>query len=328
MNTIGKKAAGRLSQLYRFWLLFVLVFVSVIFGILRPEFFSPKNLLNILSSACLSSMVGIGLTCIMSSGEIDFSCGTQITTGATAMALLMTKFNVGSYGIAIAVTIVIMLLFGFLNAGLHIAVGIPAFIATMGTSFMMLGVVKMLTNGRNIFGLSNGTYSGFTFLGQGYLFGLIPMPAVVLVIIAAIMMIYTERTRSGKYLYAVGSNSNACKYIGIDANKQKLKGFLLCALLCGIAGIVQGSMVNGASNASGSAMLNTALSVLMLGATFYRVGVYNIPGTIVASLLVTVVTNGMTMLNASPAAKGYVNSFILLLGVTLVSIIRKRSARV
>ena len=104
MNTIGKKAAGRLSQLYRFWLLFVLVFVSVIFGILRPEFFSPKNLLNILSSACLSSMVGIGLTCIMSSGEIDFSCGTQITTGATAMALLMTKFNVGSYGIAIAVT--------------------------------------------------------------------------------------------------------------------------------------------------------------------------------------------------------------------------------
>lgn len=319
---------SKVKGLYRFWLLAVLVLAVLFFGIAEPAFFKTKNLLNILSSACITAMVGIGLTCIMSSGEIDFSCGTQITFGSVAMALLMTRYGIANYSVAITVTIVLLLAFGAFNAFLHIKVGIPAFIATMGTSYMLLGFAKMLTNGRNVFGVSNSAYANYTFLGQGYLFGIVPMPAVVVIIIAIIMMIYTERTRSGKYLYAVGSNSNACKYIGIDANRQKLKGFLLCALLCGVAGIVQGSMLNGSTTSSGSSMLNTCLTVLMLGATFYRVGVYNIPGTIVAALLMTVVTNGMTMLSATPAAKNYVNSFILLLSVTLVSIIRKKSVRV
>ena len=327
MEKIARQAKNQGAYLFhKYGLILLTVGITLFFGIIQKNFFTLRNLLNILSSACLTSIAGIGVTCIMSSGEMDYGAGTHLTMGAVLMVVFLTKLHV-NYFVAILMTLGCLALIGLLNAFLHIKGRMPAFIATMGTSFVFTGVAKMLTDGTDLLGVAEVTTPIFTFIGQGYLWGIIPMPLVVLVVVGALMVLFTEHTRSCKYLYAVGSNPEACKYIGINANVQKIKGFVLCSTLCGLAGIVQGSMINGALATLGSSMMLYAMIVLMLGAMVFKIGVFNIPGTVIGALLLAVINNGMIMMNVKVHTKDFVLGALMFVAVTSVVTIRKAARR-
>ena len=310
------------SWLYRYWVLLFALLVLFGFSMAEPRMLRSKNLLNIASSACLTAIAGIGATCVMCSGEFDLSAGSIMTMGAVFMVVFCKDYQM-NYFMAIILTLVCCGALGLINAILHVNGRIPAFCATLSTSFILSGWAKGLTNGTDLLGMSKITVPYYTFLGQGYL-GVIPMPLVILVIVSAIMIFYTEFTRSGKYLYAVGSNPAACRYIGINAKIQKYKGFVLCGIMCGLSGIVQGSMSNGATPTLGANMMIYAIIVLMIGAMFNKVGVFNIPGTIVGALLLAIVNNGLTMVSATAWVKDLVLGTLLFVSVSSVIIIRKR----
>lgn len=321
--SLKKKAS---TWLYKYWVLLFTVLILLAFGIAEPRTLRVRNLLNIASSACLTAIAGIGATCVMSSGEFDLSAGSIMTMGAVLMVMFCKNLQM-NYFLAIVLTLLCCAGLGLINAILHVNGRIPAFCATLSTSFILSGVAKGLTDGTDLLGMSKVTVPYYTFLGQGYLFGVIPMPLVVLIVVSAIMIFFTELTRSGKFLYAVGSNPIACKYIGINARIQKYKGFMLCGLLCGLAGVVQGSMSNGATPTLGANMMIFAIIVLMIGAMFNKVGVFNIPGTIVGALLLAVVNNGLVMVDAAAWVKDLVLGSLLFASVSAVIIIRKRIAK-
>lgn len=322
-----KRQNGAISFLAKYWLLLFALLVGVMFGLMENRFFRPTNLLNILSSACVSAIAGIGLTCIMSVGEMDFAAGTEMSMGCVLAVWILKVTPVQNYYLAILLTLLIMIVVGLVNAFLHIKIGMPAFIATMGTSYLINGINKMLTGGKSMLGIGNALAPEFNFIGQKYLFGWLPMPLVILIVIGTAVLLYTERTRSGKHLYAVGSNPKACKYMGINANKEKIKGFILCSVLCGCAGILQGSMVNGATASIGDSSMINSITVLMLGATFMKMGVFNVPGTIVGAVLLAIVNNGLTMVGADSHIKSYVQGIILFGAVSVVVILRKRISK-
>lgn len=317
-NSIGKLFG-------RYWLLVFTILLALAIGIAQPSFFRVTNLMNVLSIACLTGLAGMGVTCIMAVGETDFSSGVQVTMGAVLMAELLNTKWLSNYYIAILITMAIMIAYGFWNAFLNIKIGIPSFIATLASSSLMQGLIKWIMGNNTLYNSSRWPKE-FKVLGQGYL-GIIPIPVIVLVIVGVVMMIYTECTVSGKYIYAVGINPEACKYLGINAASQKLKGFLICSVLCGLTGIIQGSMVNGASPTIGDPMLLNSLAVLMLGAIM-KGGVFNVPGTIVGAILMAIISNGLTMFGADSATKDIVQGIVLLFAVTVVSVIRIRGARI
>lgn len=314
------------AWLYRYWVLIFALLILLCFGAAVPQTLAVDNLLNIASSACLTAIAGIGVTCVMSSGEFDLSAGSIMTMGAVLMVIYCKNLQM-NYFLAILLTLVSCGVLGLINAILHVNGRIPAFCATLSTSFVLSGVAKMLTNGTDQLGMSNVTVPYYTFLGQGYLFGIVPMPLVVLILVSAMMIFFTEFTRSGKFLYAVGSNPITCKYIGIDAKVQKYKGFVLCGVLCGLSGIVQGSMSNGATPTLGANMMINAIIVLMIGAMFNKVGVFNIPGTVVGALLLSIVNNGLIMVNAATYVKDWVLGTLLFTSVSAVILIRKRVSK-
>lgn len=310
------------SFLGKYWLLLVTIVLAIAFGVLRPAFFRPKNLLNILSSACLTGIAGLGITCISAAGETDFSIGAQVTFSATMMAVLlkMPIFH-DQYLLVMLITLLLMVLFGSFNAFLHIYVGIPAFIATMGSSYLLNGLSKLILDMKTI--RADPTWpSCFTFLGQTYLGGVLPVSLVILIVISVAMYLYTEKTYSGRFIFAVGANPDACRYMGIREQTQKFKGFILCALMGGLTGIITGSMQNGANPTMGDDMLFNAMSVLMLGSTFIKRGVYNVPGTILASVLMAIISYGMTMMGVPPFVRDFVKGGILVLSITIVTLLR------
>ena len=223
---------------------------------------------------------------------------------------------------AVVLTLGVLACVGLYNAFLHVKIGIPAFIATLGTSYLVKGIAKALTGSKNVNNLPEWP-DVFTFMGQGYLFGVIPMPVIILVIVGAVVLFYTEYTRAGKYLYAVGSNPTACDYIGIDGKMQKIKGFFITALLCGLAGIMQGSQMNAASPTLGENMFVPALTTVFLGATYGKIGVFNVPGTLVGAVLYALINQGLLMITSELWLKDYVQGGMLLFALVMVIVIRK-----
>lgn len=303
---------------------FITIAVALLFGVLNNSFFNGKNLLNILTSACVMGIAGVGITCIFAADELDFGAGTEVAAGACMMAWLLEQPWCNNYFIAIVLTLIVMVLIGLFNAFINIRIGIPAFIATMGSSYLIKGILKSMVGGSGIYA-SAAWPPYFTFLGQGYLFGVIPMPTIILLICGLFMLFYTEKTRSGKYIYAAGVNPKACRYLGININIQKIKGFVICAVLCGIGGIVMGSMLNGGIVTMGDSVFNQGLTALMLGAMFIKKGVFNVPGTLVGTLLIAIMNNGLTMIGAPAFAKDLVQGAILLASVCIVTAMKYKS---
>ena len=270
--------------------------------------------------------MGIGLTCIFATGELDFSAGAQVSLSCCLIAVLLSKTPIHSYVLAVIIVLAVMVLVGLYNSLLHVKIGIPAFIATLGTSYVLNGLAKSLTNSQTLNNLSQWPEC-FTFLGQGYLFGVIPMPLVCLVVVSAVVLFYTEYTRAGKYLYSVGSNPRACDYIGIDGKAQKIKGFVITTVCCGITGIMQGSQMNAASPTLGTGMFVPALTTVFLGATFGRIGVFNVPGTIVGAILYAIINRGLLMITNELWLKYWVQGSMLLAALIIVVLIKRREAK-
>jgi ribose/xylose/arabinose/galactoside ABC-type transport system permease subunit len=319
----ANNSVGRI--LTKYGLAFVLLIIMVIFGILEPKFFGYKNLLNILSSSSITAIAGMGFVVIMSSGEIDFSIGIEFALSGIFM-MMVVEFSGLGFWFGIIVLLILLTTFGLINAFLNIKIGIPAFLATMGTSLILQYVATTLTGGYPIqyFDLPDIFY----FWGQYRLFGVIPFPIVIFVVVAIVMIIYTDRTKSGKQMYAVGANPAACDYVGINFRKEKLKGFLICAILAGLAGFINTSLYNKGNPTEGSALLLSCITALMLGATFIKPGVFNIPGTIIGAILVTVIANGLLMVSAPSYLKDFVMGTVLFTAVVIITIIRKNSEKV
>lgn len=308
------------------WLLFFTIVTAVVFGIISPAFWQLTNILNILSSACIVGVMGVGLTCIFATGELDFSAGAQVSLASCLMAVILGRTSLDNYAAAVVLTLIILGFVGLYNAFLHVKIGIPAFIATLGTSYLVKGIAKALTNSKTVNNLLQWPEE-FTFIGQGYLFGIIPMPVIILIIVGAIILFYTEYTRAGKYLYAVGSNLTACDYIGIDGKLQKVKGFVITAVLCGLAGIMQGSQMNAASHTLGENMFVPALTTVFLGATYGKIGVFNVPGTLVGAVLYALINQGLLMITSELWLKNYVQGGMLLFALMMVIVIREKGRK-
>lgn len=324
MNRSEKKTAMS-SFMAKYGLAFFALLCVVVFSIMEPKFLGLTNILNIITATSVMGVTAMGLSLVMSFGEIDFAVGMELTLTAIIMGVVIDKQIVSNYPMAIIVGLVIAVVFGLVNAFLHIIVGIPAFIATMGTSFIATGLAFYLTNGLYI--SSQRWPKIFTFIGQGFVLGKVPVMILFLLVLSIVIWIYTELTTNGKTMYAVGSNTDACNYVGIDIRKEKLKGFILCSVLCGIAGIMLASQLNRVGYQMGDSSLMTSLTAILLGATFLKPGVINIPGTILGALIVSILNNGLTMVSAPNFARDITLALVMIISISLVTIIRRRSEK-
>lgn len=320
----NKKRAALL--LGKYWLLLFTVMVFAAFSVLRPNFAKFNNVINIVASTCITAIAGMGLTSIMAAGEIDFSAGTQVSVATVVMGLILASKNVHSFVLAAVMTIAVMLCVGALNAFIHVRLKVPAFIATMGVSYLIQGLAKRFTNGGGTIYRHANWPSNYTLLGQGRIGGVIPYTIPVLAAVSVVMYVFMEHTKWGKSLYAVGSNPRNCDLLGISGARQKTIGFLLCSLWSALAGIIMTSQLNMAGIAVGDTMLES-MTVMMLGSTFIKQGVYNIPGTLLASFLLQSIFYGMKMLGAGAWVEDLVQGSILVLSVAVVCIIRQKGRK-
>jgi ribose transport system permease protein len=324
MESVEKRAgSGLLEFIKRIWRdysVVVVFFVIVgICGLAAPRFLTPGNLLNILRNTSIVGSIALGMTLVIIAGGIDLSSGPVFATaGAVLIFLQRMKNPDGTPLLPLFVAILaccgVAVLFGFLNGIVITKAKLPPFIVTLAVGIIARSVTMYICRGATIMG---NNIPPFNRIGGGSVLG-IPIPFIVVMVMAVVLHIVLTRSKFGTYVFAVGGNENAARFSGIKVDRIRIATYMLVGLCVGIASTMEMSrMVAVAAATSGSQYEFEAITAVIVGGTALSGGKGRLIGTIVGFIILGIVNNMMIMLNISPYLSGAVKGAVILFAVLL-----------
>jgi ribose transport system permease protein len=305
--SLGRQVVNVLFGRYASVLLLLVLIVA--FSLLSPQFLTNRNWQNLLVVQSVVTCMCFAATMPLVVGEFDLSLGSMIGFLAMLGAFL------GGQKMTAETVIPIMLLagvvVGIINGLLTVKLHISSFIATLGTGILLSGVTLGISNGQVLF---TGIPKLILTIGQGHVFGL-GISVWLTLVLAVIMFFLLEHTPLGRRLYAIGGSERVAFLAGVPTGRLKIVAFAGAGLLVGI-GAVFALGQTGAGNASfGPELLLPAYAAAFLSVTTYRPGYYNVPGIVVAIVLLAVGFNGLNLLGAPFWAQPIFNGAVLLIAV-------------
>jgi len=300
-----RQSGGLFKTIFRKYGIF-LVFIAmlIVASILSPAFLSPTNLINVVRQMSVVGLIALGVTGVIVSAGIDLSSGSVVGLSAVVAASLaqLPDYAAAYYkGLNLPVFAAVLAacavgaLVGLLNGSLVAKTRIPPFIATLGTLTTIRGLAYLYTSGRPV---SDLTYD-YNFIGQGDFLG-IPVPILILVIMAIITHVLYSQTKFGKYIYAIGGNEQAARVSGINVSKYKMLMYVYAGLLSGLAGLVVSARIGSGQSGQGVGYELDAIAAAVIGgASLSAGGIGTVAGTIVGALIIGVLNNILDLTNVS-----------------------------
>ena len=316
----GGAPAARKFVLPESWILIVVIIaMCAIIGIVEPVFFSFENLINIIISISVISIVGIGMTMIILTGGIDVSVG-----GILALSAAIAGSLLKNHSIPIVVPIVVALLVGLaagaLNGFFTAILRIPALIVTLAMLSMTRGLVLIYTRAQASYGFSKS----FLVLGQGKLLG-IPIVVYLTVVLLAIGIFILTMTPFGRRIYAIGNNVTAARVVGIRVKGTLIIIFSMTGLLCAIAGLTVISRMDAAAAILAEGLEFQTITAVVIGGTSIFGGRGSIGKTLIGAIIVGLILNGLQLLSVSIYFNQFLSGLILLVAVVLDMLRQRKS---
>ncbi len=296
-------------------LFFASLLLVFLFSITAPRFFSTANITNIFMTASIGGVLTLGLSFVMMSGDFDLSFATACgLLNVINMVLIDAGYNMY---LVLLFSIVLGVVWQLFNAFLVVKVRVHAFIATIATWNMAKGFIYWITKGQTFY----GKYPpALTIIGRETIFKMVPICAILFGICAVLAYLLGNHTKFGRYLYAVGSNPEAARYVGINVDSIRIKAFILNGICMGIASIILSSRLTSAPATAGDGFQMTVIASVFLGATVFKTGVANVGGSILGIFLLGIVENGLVMLNVPFYYKYLVQGLIIIGAVSFISL--------
>ena len=300
----------------------LLMLICVGLTIATPAFFTFNNLLNVLQQSSMLLIMSLGMMFAMLLGRgVDMSIGSVVALTSCIGALFMRMGPGPEYtmlGVSIAIFLGIFL--GALNGSLIAYLKLPAILVTFGTREIIRGIAFYMMSDTVIVGLPRG----ILFLGTGRVWG-IPMPIIIAVTLTLLAAFVLIKTGIGRKIYIVGANPMAAKFSGIHVNQTIILAFIISSLLATIAGIVFIGRLGAAEPQIGDAFAFQAVSAVAIGGTSFRGGIGSAGGVVIGALIITLLLNGMNLLNISSFWQGTVSGMIVILAVLLDYFARRKT---
>lgn len=309
------------SILSKMGILPVLVVLFIILSIASPHFLNLSNLINILHQVSITAIIGVGMTFVILTGGIDLSVGSVVALSGLTMAVTHKYFAslalapVPSFLLSIVVPILLSfiaaLCMGAIN-GVMIAIGkVPAFIMTFGMMNMARGCAYIISKSNTISVFPDVIRA----LGNGKIFGVIPIPIIIALVLVLIVAWILKYTKFGRYVYALGSNREALRLSGVNTHKVEIAVYMISSFVCAIGAIVLIGKLNVAQPVAGSGYEMDAIAAAIIGGTSIYGGEGNVVGTFIGAILVGTIRNGMNLLNVPPSVQPVVIGVAIVLAV-------------
>ena len=299
-----------------------LIVIVVIMGIVESSFLSARNISMVITNASIMIILGVGLTITIITCGPDLSVGSILTFTAV-IATIMSKhgfFFVWAFIAALAAGIVLGLLNGFLVA----KVGLPSFISTYGLQWALFGFAYLALEGYVQYNFEDS----FRFIGNGYLFGKLSMPIVVMIVTVLLGFFVLRKTTLGKSFYAVGANRETAEMSGIKVKRTIFWAFAISGFLSALAGLVFVARMNACQSDIGRNLLLPAIAAVYMGGTRATGGQGSVFGTMVGAIIMTVVENSMNMLGVPSVWRNAIVGALIILTVLANLWVNKRLEKV
>jgi ribose transport system permease protein len=270
----------------------VFVLFVIFFSIAVPDLFPTfDTVTTLLRTESVSAILAIALIFPLVIGRFDVSVGANLGLGAI-LATGLPSLQGLPLGVSVVLAILGCALIGLIN-GLFIAkVGINALVTTLGTSIVVTGSVAWYTHGNVLY---TNVPKALPYFSELSLFGF-PAPALVLIVVAAIAWYTLDHTPLGRQFYAVGGSAEAAHLSGINVTRLTLVAFVISGFLSGVAGVLEASQLGSGNPNVGPPFLLPAFAAVFLGATAFKVGVFNVFGTVLAVFTVAVAISGLQLM--------------------------------
>ncbi|ORM54146.1 ribose ABC transporter permease [Pantoea conspicua] len=283
-----------------------LLIIVVTFSFLSPVFFTLPNLLNILQQSSINALIALGMTLVIISGGIDLSVGPSAALSAVLGATLMVSGV--PVPLAILATLGVGALCGLFSGTLIAYAGLQPFIVTLGGLSLFRAIALIYTGGNPIFGIP----PSFRSLVNSTLFG-VPMPIVVVAVIALLLWTVMNKTPLGEYILAIGGNEEAARVAGVPVKRTKVTVYIFSGLLASLASLILIGRLGAAEPTIGNLWELDAIAAAAIGGASLMGGKGSIFGTLIGVIILGALRNGLTLLN--------IQAFYQLLATGLIIII-------
>jgi ribose transport system permease protein len=303
----------------------ILVGLIVIFSILEPEnFTSVNNARNIATDAAVLLVIATGMTYVIITAGIDLSVGSVLVFSGVVAAKLMNQVGGDNWGVifvGLAAALAAGLAWGLVNGILVAKAKIPAFIVTLGTFGMALGLALVISGGIDE---RSGPFKLISTIGIGRLFSQIPYLVIISLVVALVFGVILAQTRFGRYTYAIGSNQEAARRAGVNVDRHLIKVYALTGTLAGLAGFMSLARF-GTTTIGGHSTDNLdAIAGVVIGGTSLFGGVGTILGTVFGVFIPAVLENGFVIVGVEAFWQQVAVGAVLILAVYLDQLRRSR----
>ncbi|MFM1325227.1 ABC transporter permease [Yersinia enterocolitica] len=312
--------------LYKWGMLLTVVALIALFGLASDNFLDPNNIINILRSIAIVTVIAIGVSISLSIGGFDLSVGSTASLANAIVVSLFVWYGFGTTG-AIILTLLICTLVGLFNAFLIVALKIPDMLATLASLFVIQGVAMTYSYGgsitQNMLLPSGDMAEGvipeiFSALGQ------VPVIVLIMLAVTIVVQLYLSLTKHGRRMYAIGGNPEAARLAGIRTARYRVLAYVLSSLLAALGGILLASRIGSSQVNAGGGYLMDAVAAAYIGFSLAGSGKPNAFGTLIGAIILGVLQNGLVMLSVPYYAMDIIKGLVLALALALTYIHQKR----
>lgn len=303
--------------------LIVTILMTVIVQLLTGHFYTAYNLSTFSRSASFTIIIGFAQTLVLLLGGIDLSVASVAGLCSMIFAMLTTVGGVNPF-LSISIALMAGVALGAINGIFICSLNLTPFIVTLATSALYKGIIYVATKGIPLTGIPESV----TIIGQGTLFGIIPYPAIIMVVLAVILIYMLRYTSFGRHIYAVGGNEHAAKIVGIQINKTKMAVYALTGFISALAGILMVLRLGSSQVNIGENWAMPSITAGVLGGTSMNGGSGGIGGTIVGGLLMSVISFSISLLGISSYWDQIVTGVVVLIAVAIDAIRRRNNSNV
>jgi len=265
----------------------------IILSIASPRFLTVNNLTNVLTTVSLNGILAMGMVFVITAEGIDLSIGSMLALGSVTIGLVLNA--TGSIFLAAVASIVVCAIFGFINGYMVGKFNMFPFVVTLASMLVIRGVAYVLSGGYS-FALAN---PDFAQIGLGQLFGVIPFPVILLLLVTLIAYVLLHNTKYGRYVYAVGGNIRAARASGVNVMWTRVGTFVISGITAGTAAIIMTARIYAAQPNIGTGYEIDAIAACVIGGTSFSGGISTIPGTFIGVIIIGLIFNGMNLLGIS-----------------------------
>jgi inositol transport system permease protein len=310
-------------------LIFLLVLMAV-FAFMEPRFLSSINLFNVMRQVSITGLLAIGMTFVILTAGIDLSVGSLLAfaglvAAAVAKGGMQDRFTVGEdaigYGwqLAALAAIAVGLVGGLLQGVAITRLKVPPFVVTLGGMSVFRGAALLFAAGGPISGFDKA----FTWWGQGKI-GPVPVPVIIFLVAALLAHIVLRYMRFGRRVYAVGGNPEAARLSGLNVDMVICTVYIIMGFFCGLGAFVLAARLNSAEAVAGTGYELTVIASVVIGGTSLFGGVGSIFGTVIGTILIGVLLNGLVLMNVSSYIQQIIIGVIIVLAVAFDTFAKSR----